>query len=234
MPLHLSDSLLALAASIDGDGGHEVCRTLDSLLRDAAPFDAGEVVLREERGFHRFPFGGQDRPLAGDDLVRHVLAERAPLRIDDPRDFEPFPETRDLLARSGMRSVLALPLGIILHVPSLPHAAAPTGVLVVARRYGWAFVGASLNFLGPLAAMAGYALDRALALTALGHPQGGEGADLDRREGLRREGATLMSELAQLRSEGTARAEEVLALRQRLASVWFRNAPRNCLSRCGM
>lgn len=218
MPLHLADSLLALAGSIDGDGGQEVCRTLDSLLRDAAPFDAGEVVLHEERGFHRFPFGGGDRALAGSDLVRHVLAERAPLRIDDPRDFEPFPETRDLLNQSGIRSVLALPLGIILHVPSMPHAASPTGVLIVGRRYGWAFVGASLNFLGPLAAMAGYALDRALALTALGHPKGGEG-DPEAREALRREGATLVAERQMLRGERDAQAGELVALRRRLETV---------------
>jgi hypothetical protein len=211
--------LLALAGSIDGDGGQEVCRTLDSLLRDAAPFDAGEVVLHEERGFHRFPFGGGDRPLAGCDLVRHVLAGKAPLRIDDPGDYERFPETRDLLNQSGIRSVLALPLGIILHVPSMPHAASPTGVLIVGRRYGWAFVGASLNFLGPLAAMAGYALDRALALTALGHPKGGEGALPEAREALRREGTTLLADVQQLRSERDARAGEVEALRGRLDSA---------------
>jgi hypothetical protein len=219
MPLHLADSLLALAGSIDGDGGQEVCRTLDSLLRDAAPFDAGEVVLHEERGFHRFPFGGGDQPLAGCDLVRHVLARREPLRIDDPRDFEPFPETRDLLNQSGMRSVLALPLGIILHVPTMPHAASPTGVLIVGRRYGWAFVGASLNFLGPLAAMAGYALDRALALTALGHPKGGDGADPEAREVLRREGATMLAERQRLLGERDAQAAEIVELRRRLGAA---------------
>jgi hypothetical protein len=217
MPLHLPDSLLALAASIDGDGGHEVCRTLSSLLHDAAPFDAGEVVLQEARGLHRFPFGGDERPLAGEDLVRHVLAHKVPLRLDDTPDLEPFPETAGFLAASQMRSALALPLGIILHVPSMPHAASPTGVLVVARRYGWAFVGASLNFMGPLAAMAGYALDRALALTALGHPAGGDAPDIAARESLRREGATLLSEVTQLRAEARTRAEEVQSLGERLA-----------------
>lgn len=217
MPLHLPDSLLALAASIDGDGGHEVCRTLSSLLHDAAPFDAGEVVLQEARGFHRFPFGGEERPLAGEDLVRHVLAHRAPIRLDDAPDIEPFPETAAFLQASQMRSALALPLGIILHVPSLPHAASPTGVLVVARRYGWAFVGASLNFMGPLAAMAGYALDRALALTALGHPAGGDAGDA--RDALRLEGATLLSEVTQLRAEGRARGEETRSLGERLAKA---------------
>lgn len=220
MAIHLADSLLALAASIDGDGGHAVCRTLASLLRDAAPFDAGEVVLRQEQGFHRFPFGGDERPVAGNDVVTQVLDSEAPLRLDDQRDLEAFPETRDLLARSGFKSALVLPLGTILHVPGPPQGAASRGVLALARRHGWAFVGASLNFLGPLAAMAGLALDRSLALTALGHPAGREdGAAAEGREALRRDGATLMAELQQLRAAAAARDGEVGALRSSLAAV---------------
>jgi len=220
MAFHLADSLLALAASIDGDGGYAVCRTLASLLRDAAPFDAGEVVLRQEQGFHRFPFGGDERPVAGDDIVNQVLNNGAPLRLDDQRDLEAFPETLDLLTKSGFKSALVLPLGAILHVPGPPQGASPNGVLAVARRHGWAFVGASLNFLGPLAAMAGLALDRSLALTALGHPAGREGgANPERRDALRRDGATLMAELHQVRAEAAANGGEVQALRSSLAAV---------------
>jgi len=207
MAFHLADSLLALGASIDGDGGHAVCRTLATLLRDTAPFDAGEVVLRQEQGFHRFPFGGDERPVAGDDIVNQVLNNGAPLRLDDQRDLEAFPETRDLLAKGGFKSALVLPLGTILHVPGPPQGASSNGVLALARRHGWAFVGASLNFLGPLAAMAGLALDRSLALTALGHPVG------------REDGATLMAELQQLRAAAAAKGGEVHALRSSLAAV---------------
>ena len=220
MAIHLADSLLALAASIDGDGGHAVCRVLASLLRDTAPFDAGEVVLRHGDGFHRLPFGGDERPVAGDDLVNQVLAHGAPIRIDDPRDLEPFAETRERMARARLKSALVLPLGTILHVQAPHPAASPNGVLVLARRHGWAFVGASLHFLGPLAAMAGLALDRSLALTALGHPAGLEGvADPHQRQALRQEGASLIAEVQKLRAASTASGREAEALRASLAAA---------------
>jgi hypothetical protein len=207
MPAPLADSLLTLAASIDGDGGHAVCRTLASLLRDVAPFDAGEVVLRQAQGFHRFPLAGDERRVAGDDIVTHVLANAAPRRLDDQRDLDAFPETGDLMARSGLKSALVLPLGT-----------SPRGVLIVARRHGWAFVGASLHFLGPLSAMAGLALDRSLALTALGHPAGGEaGAEAERRDMLRHEGATLVGELQRLRAQSVESVGEIESLRSTLA-----------------
>jgi hypothetical protein len=218
MPAQLADSLLALAASIDGDGGHAVCRTLSSLLRDSAPFDAGEVVLRHGGGFHRFPFGRDERPIAGEDLVNHVLTNGAPLRLDDARDLEPFAETRGRMAEGGLKSALVLPLGMILHVPASHLAASPNGVLVLARRHGWAFVGASLHYLGPLAAMAGMALDRALALTALGHPARIEaGADPKQGEALSQKGASLIAELQELQAMSTAGEREVETLRSTLA-----------------
>jgi hypothetical protein len=220
MPARLADSLLALAASIDGDGGHGVCKTLGFLLRDSAPFDVGEVVLRQGEGFHRFPFGGDERPVAGDDLVRHVLANGAALRLDDPRDLEPFPETRERMAPPGLKSALVLPLGVTLHVQASHPAAEPNGVLILARRHGWAFVGASLHFLGPVAAMAGMALDRSLALTALGQSRNpDEVADPQAREGLRQQGASLVAELQQLRASSLAGAREVETLRSSLAIV---------------
>jgi hypothetical protein len=219
MAIHLADSLLALAASIDGDGGHGVCHTLGSLLRDTAPFDAGEVVLRHGDGFYRFPFGGDERPVAGDDLVAQVLAHGTPLRLDDPRDLEPFPETRERMAEGGLKSAIVLPLGTILHVQAPHHAATANGVLVLARRHGWAFVGASLHFLGPLAAMAGLALDRSLALTALGHPPLAAGADPERRDALRQEGASLIAEVQKLRAASVTSARELVSLRSSLATA---------------
>lgn len=220
MAIHLADSLLALASAIDGDGGHGVCHTLSVLLRDTAPFDAGEVVLRHGNGFHRFPFGTDERPVAGDDLVRQVLANGTPLRLDDPRDLEPFAETRERMAQAGLKSALVLPLGTILHVQAPHHAASPNGVLVLARRHGWAFVGASLHFLGPLAAMAGLALDRSLALTALGHPVPlAQGADPERRDALRQEGASLIAEVQKLRAASVTSEREVATLRSSLATA---------------
>jgi hypothetical protein len=218
MRAYLADSLLALAASIDGDGGHGVCKTLGLLLRDTAPFDVGEVVLRQGEGFHRFPFGGDERPVAGDDLVRHVLANGAALRLDDPRDLEPFPATRERMAPGGLKSALVLPLGVTLHVQASRPAAEPNGVLIVARRHGWAFVGASLHFLGPVAAMAGMALDRALVLTALGHSRDqDEVADSQAPESLRQQGASLVAEVQQLRATSLASALELEVLRSSLS-----------------
>jgi hypothetical protein len=217
MAFRLADSLLALAASIDGDGGHSVCRTLAALLRDAAPFDGGEVLLRQEQGVHRYPFDGEALPVAGGDLVAHVLRLGAPLRLDDARDLEPFPQTRELMARGAFKSALVLPLGMVLHVPAPTHGASPNGVLALARHHGWAFAGASLHALGPLAAMAGLALDRALALTALGHPAALDaGADAERRDAIRREGTTLVAELVRLRAESASEADEMESMRARL------------------
>jgi hypothetical protein len=217
MPARLADSLLALAASIAGDGGDGVCLALASLLREAAPYDAAEVVLRKGGGFQRFPIGGDERPVAGDDLVSQVLGNGLPLRLDDARDLEPFPETRDRMAQGGLKSALVLPLGAMLQVPA-PHPA--YGVLVLARRHGWAFVGASLHFLGPLAAMGGLALDRSLALTAIGDPAVHEaGADPQATAALRQQGANLVAELQKLRAASAEDGREVESLRSTLAAV---------------
>ena len=54
----------------------------------------------------------------------------------------PFPETHQALVALGMRSLLVLPFQ-------------GGGALAVARRYGWAFVGASLHHLWPIRGMAG-------------------------------------------------------------------------------
>ena len=124
MPAHLADSLLALASAIDGDGGHGVCHTLSALLRDTAPFDAGEVVLRHGDGFHRYPFGGEERPVAGEDLVSRVLTTGAPLRLDDARDLEPFALTRERMAQGGFKS--ALVLRVSKSAPGVPFAAEAT------------------------------------------------------------------------------------------------------------
>jgi hypothetical protein len=159
----LADVLLRIAAAVAPDGGVAVRSTLDSALGEAAPFDAGEILLGDAEGGHRsFPLRGTEGPLVGRDLVDHVLVQGAPFRVDDWRDAEPFPETLGRLRSAGLRSALLLPFHFadagLLRV---------TGVLALARSHGWAFVGASLPRLVPLARMAGLALDRALRLSAL-------------------------------------------------------------------
>ena len=53
---------------------------------------------------------------------------------------------------------MALPMG---------GAGGPDGAVVLARDFGWAFAGAPLGFLAPVAGLTGLCLERALALTAL-------------------------------------------------------------------
>jgi hypothetical protein len=159
----LAEVLLRIAAAVAADRGGGVRSALESALAEAAPFDMGEVVFVGGRAEPRsFPLQGAEEALVGRDLLDHVLAHGDPYRIDDWRDAEPFAETLGRLRRSGLRSVLALPFRFE-ESGQFPV----TGALVLARSHGWAFVGASLPRLVPLAGMAGLALDRALRLSAL-------------------------------------------------------------------
>ena len=85
-----------------------------------------------------------------------------PLRFDDWRDAAAFPDTLARLRRLGLRSVLILPFRF-----AEPEGPRLRGALAVARRHGWAFVGASLHALAPLCGLAGLAFDQALRLSAL-------------------------------------------------------------------
>jgi GAF domain-containing protein len=159
----LAEILLRIAARVAADGGAGVRQELEAALRAAAPFDAGELVyLRAQGERESFQLGGSEGELLGRDLLAHVLDHGAPHRIDDLRDAAPFPETLERLRRQGLRSALVLPFRF-----EEPGLLPVTGALAVARAHGWAFVGASLPFLGPLAGMAGLALAQSLRLSAL-------------------------------------------------------------------
>jgi hypothetical protein len=159
----LPEVLLRIAGAVAADGGWGVRLALEAALREAAPFDAGEIVFVRAGGDHvHLPLGSDDGPLLGPDLVAHVLSHGAPYRIDDGPDVEPFPETRERLQARALRSLLVLPFRFETAGPP-----ALSGVLGVARAHGWAYVGASLPWLVPLAGMAGLAADRALQLSAL-------------------------------------------------------------------
>jgi hypothetical protein len=161
MSATLADVLLRLAAAVSGDGGHGVLRVLDEILADAAPFDAGELAFLRGETVERYPVGPEPGPLVGRDLMEHVMTHAASFRIDDLHEVDAFPEAAQHLRARGMRSLLVLPF----RCGGPPGSEG--GVLAVGRRYGWAFVGTSLPIVGPLAALAGLALDRSLALTAL-------------------------------------------------------------------
>ena len=150
--------LLALAASVSWDGGDGVLRALRDILREEAPFDAGEVALHRSPGFQRWTLTDDEREVAADDLLEQAASCEAPIRIDDVLEPGFAPRTRERMAERGLRSCLALPLGA---------AGGPEGAIVVAREHAWAFTGVSLHTLWPVASMAGLCLARAIALTAL-------------------------------------------------------------------
>ena len=110
----------------------------------------------------RQPLGAAEAKVLGNDLLAHVLAHGAAYRIDDWRDAEPFAETLGLLRARALRSLIVVPFRF-----DGPEGPPLAGALAVGRSHGWAFVGASLPLLVPLAAMAGLALDRAWVLTRL-------------------------------------------------------------------
>lgn len=160
----LAQVLLRIAAAAAPDGGAGVRAALQAALRDEAAFDVGEIILKRP---HReplvFPLGGASGPLVGPELVDHVLAHGAPYRIDDLPDALAFPVTEARMREHGVRSALVLPFRFDEH-----GMVEVTGALAVCRTHGWAFVGASLPMVAPLAGMAGLALDHALRLSALG------------------------------------------------------------------
>ncbi len=160
----LAPLLLRIAAAVDGDGGAAVRGVLESVLQDRAPYEAGEIVYARSPGDHTSYLLGQAREaFLGRDLVEHVLAQGVPLRLDDLREAAPFPETHALLRRLGLRSILVLPFRF-----GEPDGPRVRGAVALARSHGWAFAGASLPLLVPLAGLAGLAFDHALRLSAPG------------------------------------------------------------------
>src|SRR5262245_5755267 len=156
--MDLPAKLLALVSPVSWDGGDGVLRALRDILQDDAPFDAAEVVLCRPPGYQRWTLTDDEREVAAEDLLERAASGDAPVRIDDAHEAGFAPLTRQRMTERGLRSCLALPLSA---------AGGPEGAIVVAREHGWAFTAVSLHTLWPVAAMAGLALARAIALTAL-------------------------------------------------------------------
>jgi GAF domain-containing protein len=157
--MDLEKRLIGLVDATRADGGKALRGALREDLQVLAPFDRGEVAFLREGRVDRWRLDDGPGPVSGDDLVRHIAAHPVTVRLDDLHDAEPFPGTLESLEALGLRSLLALPLST---------SGGLEGALVVARDYGWAFAGASLRVLVPLAEMAGLCVDRALQLTASG------------------------------------------------------------------
>ena len=164
--MDLSETLLLLVGAVAPDGGRGVARSLRAILEEAVPFDAAEAVLGRPGGWAHTRLDDGDAAVAGDDLLSRLATLRAPLRIDELPEAASFPETERRMRILGLHSLLAIPFAA-----GAPSGGAdfsgPEGAIVLARRFGWAFAGASLHYLWPVAGIAGRAFELAIALTAL-------------------------------------------------------------------
>jgi hypothetical protein len=151
----VEQDLLRLVAAVGARGQAGMREALAEILGALAPFDSAEIAFLREGEVVRWGLGPTTAPVTGDDLVRHIASHPVSLRIDHLLEAEPFPATRERLEASGLRSLLALPM---------TPTAGCEGAVVVARDYGWAFAGASLRRLEPIAAMAGLLIDVALKM----------------------------------------------------------------------
>ena len=154
----LPDKLLALAAATSWDGGEAVVEALRQLLEEIAPHDAGELVLLRANGVKRISLTREPAPVVDESLAKHLADVEAPFRVDDLQELDGFQGTREQMAALGLRSLIGV---------SLSGAGAPQGALVLARRFGWAFVAVPAEDLLTLAGMVGLCLERAIALTQL-------------------------------------------------------------------
>jgi hypothetical protein len=202
--MDLAEKLLVLADSAAADGAQGLLRALRTVLADIAPFDVGEAVLTSGDRLLRWRLDEHEGELLGADVVRHIGTLHAPLRFDDQDEAKAFPETHQALVALGMRSLLVLPFQ-------------GGGALAVARRYGWAFVGASLHHLWPIRGMVGIALRQAVLLTGLAQRVEAQEAELERANAtpdeLRARLERAQAEAAEARRETAALRDEVARLR---------------------
>jgi hypothetical protein len=158
----LSPVLLRLAEAIGPDGEATVPRLLGEALAAVTDFEAAEIVLSHAGRFVRYPITGGEAPIAGDDLLRHLIQGAEPMRVDEPSEAAPYPQTQEAMNTRGFGSLLAVPLS---------RSGAPAGGLVLARDFSWSLVGVPLSRVVPMAAMAGIALARSRSLAELLAPE---------------------------------------------------------------
>jgi hypothetical protein len=170
--MELETCLIGLVAATKGDSGLALREALCEQLQALAPFDRGEIAFLRAGKVVRWSLDRNDAGVSADDLVRHVAAHPIVVRVDELDEAEPFPKTQGAMQALGLRSLLALPLC---------GAGGIEGVLVVARDYGWAFAGASLRKLVPLASMAGLCVDRVLLLSEAAAPEPSGGSTVGPR-----------------------------------------------------
>ncbi|MBN2371324.1 MAG: GAF domain-containing protein [Vicinamibacteria bacterium] len=154
----IARKLLRLADAIEPDGGATLAQRLLEVLPAHMRAEAGEIILALEGTTRRLPMIAPSESLAADDALDHVLSHDRVLRFDDIPDATRFPQTRALLLKRGLRSLLMLPL---------TTAKDPRAIAVLASSHPCAFAGIPSGTTEPLRAMAGIALSASLRLTHL-------------------------------------------------------------------
>jgi hypothetical protein len=212
--LDLTEALLRLVSATSWDGGSGLIHALSEVLREATPYDAGEVAVAQPVEFRRWSLTDDDEDVVESDLLLHVGAGARPVRVDDLPEVADFPRTLSRLRARGLQSLLLFPLA---------SPGGPEGAIVLARSFGWAFAGAPLAYLWPIARMSGLCLERALALTALRRKLefagDGEREIRGAEERLRRELDAVRHELEENRQDSAATRAELTAAKDRLEST---------------
>jgi hypothetical protein len=151
-----AELLFEIVRAVTWDEGEAVLAVVEGILRDHAPFEAGEVAILGPIGFERYAYTAES--MAAEDLLLEARRRGGTLKVDDIRDTAEFPRTRDLMERQGLRSLLVLPLA---------SSGGVEGWIVLGRDHIYGFAGVRLRLLEPVAAMAGLALLKARSLSKL-------------------------------------------------------------------
>lgn len=219
--LDLTEALLRLVSATYWDGGAGLVHALADVVREATPFDAGEVAVAQPVEFRRWSLTEDESDVVESDLLLHVGVCARPVRVDDLPEVVDFPRTHKLMRERGLQSLLLFPLA---------SPGGPEGAIVLGRTFGWAFAGAPLGYLWPIARMSGLCLERALALTALrrkldfvgeGEREMRQAEERARRqlEGVRQDLERTQSELLAARAELTTTQGELSAAQGELDAI---------------
>ncbi len=155
--MDLAHKMLSVAAAAAADGGAAVLQLARAYLGEVVAVDAGEVVFRRASGLERQPLAGSPPGLAAADLIEHITHRSHVLRVDEIHELAHLPATQAAMTERGLRSLLVLPVAT---------GGVTLGAVVLGAHKPYAFVGVSQRTFGPLMAMVGISLSKALELTA--------------------------------------------------------------------
>jgi hypothetical protein len=156
MPIDLAHKMISVAAAAAADGGAAVLDLARTYLNEVVTFDAGEVVLRRDSSLERRLLAGAAPGLAATDLLEHLSHRSHVFRFDELHELAGLPGTQAAMKERGLRSLLALPVAT---------GGVALGAVVLGAGKPYAFVGVSQRTFGPLMAMVGVSLLKAIALS---------------------------------------------------------------------